>query len=291
MAKPSRPSDNICLDAHAVQHCVSYSLQQIGRLEAAGKFPKRIRLGPHRVGWSFREILDWMQSKVDARPVGPMSPKVTIGTADRFIHPKELRAMVLYSRNHVRNLEATGKFPRHIWLSDNRVVWLEREVKEWLDEQRARGAADLKTYHVQLCRPRFEVAVVAIEATSPSNAEAIALTSAKNGKSGWRVVPYEPDVYRPHVEISVLEEEPAYERGAAEKILNKYRERFIRYLVFYADTNTYNAKVIFQPWFNSETLGRFARDLAGTWTSEIVRVPKSATKLTPTKKINSRKSD
>ena len=35
---------------------VPYSDMHIWRLEKAGIFPRRIRLGPNRVGWSLREV-------------------------------------------------------------------------------------------------------------------------------------------------------------------------------------------------------------------------------------------
>ena len=42
---------------------VPYCDMQIWRMEKAGKFPKRIKLGPHRVGWSLREVLDWIDAR------------------------------------------------------------------------------------------------------------------------------------------------------------------------------------------------------------------------------------
>ena len=43
------------LSKRQVRELLLYSLQHIARLEAAGKFPKRITLGPNRsVGWSRR---------------------------------------------------------------------------------------------------------------------------------------------------------------------------------------------------------------------------------------------
>ena len=44
-----------------------YSRAQIYRLEAAGRFPKRVKLGEHRVGWVEAEIEEWLQARLDAR--------------------------------------------------------------------------------------------------------------------------------------------------------------------------------------------------------------------------------
>lgn len=46
---------------------VLYSPQHIARLEKAGKFPKRVKLGQNRVGWIEEEVLDWLQQRIDDR--------------------------------------------------------------------------------------------------------------------------------------------------------------------------------------------------------------------------------
>ncbi|WP_445327129.1 helix-turn-helix transcriptional regulator [Yoonia sp. GPGPB17] len=46
---------------------VLYSPQHIARLEKAGLFPKRVPLGPNRVGWLKSEVLDWLQERIDQR--------------------------------------------------------------------------------------------------------------------------------------------------------------------------------------------------------------------------------
>lgn len=55
------------LSKRQVKDLVLYSPQHIARLEAAGKFPKRVRLGQNRVGWVEGEVLEWLQSRIDAR--------------------------------------------------------------------------------------------------------------------------------------------------------------------------------------------------------------------------------
>jgi prophage regulatory protein len=42
---------------------VPYSPMHIWRLEQAGRFPLRIHLGPGRVGWSLREVLEWIEAR------------------------------------------------------------------------------------------------------------------------------------------------------------------------------------------------------------------------------------
>lgn len=42
---------------------VPYSPQHILRLEKRNLFPKRIRIGPRRVGWYLHTVLAWIEEK------------------------------------------------------------------------------------------------------------------------------------------------------------------------------------------------------------------------------------
>ena len=58
------------LSKRQVRELVLYSYAHIQRLEDAGTFPKRIRLGNgprSRVGWLESEILEWMQQRIRER--------------------------------------------------------------------------------------------------------------------------------------------------------------------------------------------------------------------------------
>ena len=55
------------LSKKQVRAMVLYSYAQIDRLERAGKFPKRIRLGPNRVGWIKVEIESWIEDRIAER--------------------------------------------------------------------------------------------------------------------------------------------------------------------------------------------------------------------------------
>lgn len=55
------------LSKRQVKELVLYSPQHIARMEKAGRFPKRVQLGPNRVGWVEDEVLDWLQSRLDRR--------------------------------------------------------------------------------------------------------------------------------------------------------------------------------------------------------------------------------
>lgn len=55
------------LSKKQVREKVLYSPAHIARLEAAGKFPKRVQLGPGRVGWVEEEIEEWMRELISKR--------------------------------------------------------------------------------------------------------------------------------------------------------------------------------------------------------------------------------
>jgi prophage regulatory protein len=55
------------LSKRQLKEIVLYSPQHISRLEAAGKLPKRVQLGPSRVGWVEDEVLAWLQKRIDER--------------------------------------------------------------------------------------------------------------------------------------------------------------------------------------------------------------------------------
>jgi len=55
------------IDKKALVKLVQYSAQHIARLEKAGLFPKRIRLGQNRVAWLLSEINDWIDERLTRR--------------------------------------------------------------------------------------------------------------------------------------------------------------------------------------------------------------------------------
>jgi prophage regulatory protein len=62
------PIDRI-ICAEERRELVPYSDMHVSRLEQAGLFPVRIRLGPNRVGWSLKEIQDWIDARKAERDI------------------------------------------------------------------------------------------------------------------------------------------------------------------------------------------------------------------------------
>lgn len=59
------------LSKRQVRERVLYSFAHIDRLEKAGEFPQRVKLGNNRVGWLEEEIDNWLQQRIDARTQAP----------------------------------------------------------------------------------------------------------------------------------------------------------------------------------------------------------------------------
>ena len=51
------------IDRHELRTLVPLHQSQVARLEAAGEFPRRIRLGTARIGWSLYEVVLWMEAR------------------------------------------------------------------------------------------------------------------------------------------------------------------------------------------------------------------------------------
>jgi prophage regulatory protein len=57
-----------------LRQLVLYSPAHVDRLEKAGRFPKRVQLGPCRVGWIESEVLDWLQQRINGRDAKAPDP-------------------------------------------------------------------------------------------------------------------------------------------------------------------------------------------------------------------------
>jgi prophage regulatory protein len=55
------------LSKRQLKELVLYSPQHVARLEKAGQFPKRVQLGPNRVGWVEAEVLEWLEQRLAQR--------------------------------------------------------------------------------------------------------------------------------------------------------------------------------------------------------------------------------
>jgi len=62
MSNPKR-----LIDKKELTKLVKYSAQHIARLEKAGEFPKRLKLGQNRVAWLLDEVENWIEVRIQRR--------------------------------------------------------------------------------------------------------------------------------------------------------------------------------------------------------------------------------
>lgn len=67
MTHQSKPQPTRILTRRHLREMIPYAPQHIHRLEKAGKFPKRIQLGPNRVGWLASEVEAWLNERIQQR--------------------------------------------------------------------------------------------------------------------------------------------------------------------------------------------------------------------------------
>jgi prophage regulatory protein len=63
----AKPKRRRVLTYEQLRERIPYTRQHLSRLEKAGLFPKRIRLGPNRVGWLEDEVDEHVERAADAR--------------------------------------------------------------------------------------------------------------------------------------------------------------------------------------------------------------------------------
>ena len=79
-------SPDCIIDRRERRRLVPYSDVHVLRLERAGKFPRRIQLGPNRVGWLLSEVQAWIESRLDERKsVGGNTPAISPRTDVREV--------------------------------------------------------------------------------------------------------------------------------------------------------------------------------------------------------------
>lgn len=59
-----------------LRELVGFSRMHLGRLEAAGRFPKRVRLGPNTVAWVEAEVQNWLERRAAERDQPAGDPKM-----------------------------------------------------------------------------------------------------------------------------------------------------------------------------------------------------------------------
>jgi predicted DNA-binding transcriptional regulator AlpA len=67
-----------------------------------------------------------------------LSENTTQPRPRRLVSYPELKQLgIPWTRVHIRRLEAKSRFPRHIDLSGNTIVWLEHEIEAFIERKAA----------------------------------------------------------------------------------------------------------------------------------------------------------
>jgi prophage regulatory protein len=65
----------------------------------------------------------------------------------RLLNRRQLRDLgITFCREHLWRLEASGKFPRRVYLSQHKIAWFEDEIYAWQAERDAER--DTRVYRV-----------------------------------------------------------------------------------------------------------------------------------------------
>ncbi|MBR1250006.1 AlpA family phage regulatory protein [Bradyrhizobium sp. AUGA SZCCT0169] len=59
--------DQRIIGSAELRKLVPFSDAHFWRLERSGGFPRRIKLGTHRIGWDLNEVLDWIDARKSQR--------------------------------------------------------------------------------------------------------------------------------------------------------------------------------------------------------------------------------
>jgi hypothetical protein len=119
-----------------------------------------------------------------------------------------------------------------------------------------------KRYRVRLVRPVFQVAVVEVEATDEDVAMLEALGQAMTITENEWVGEFDPDNY--FYDVQYVEDADEPDDDYIFTGLEKYR----KYLLLKADTNSGEGEVAFQPWI-TEVSDLMTADLCSDWRGEL----------------------
>jgi prophage regulatory protein len=61
--KNKDPGEARVIGSAELRQLVPFSDSYFWRLEKAGQFPRRIKIGQHRVGWALNEIVAWIEAR------------------------------------------------------------------------------------------------------------------------------------------------------------------------------------------------------------------------------------
>lgn len=99
----------------------------------------------------------------------------------KLLRRPEVCAMVGLKRTAIDDMERAGKFPKRVRISDHAVAWVEREVREWVEQRmQDRGPRPARSSHVAgISRPRSSSARSSQSKSARSQRAALATNSKR----------------------------------------------------------------------------------------------------------------
>ena len=136
-------------------------------------------------------------------------------------------------------------------------------------------------HYVRLCRPRFEVTVLEIDAKDTFEAGIIARENAGSlPESVWHLQAFDAKSYQPHVEErtpqSDVEANVGQEPWDKESFIKELRSteatEHTRYMLLQADINGGDGEVVYEPWFDYLNPTLLEIDIVGDWLESLTTV-------------------
>jgi hypothetical protein len=138
-------------------------------------------------------------------------------------------------------------------------------------------------HYVRVCRPRFEVTVLEIDADDDDQAEDIAIGEAVElPPEKWHLLAFDDGLYQSHVETCHLDDtidanvdDPKEREEYIADLVSPERAEatnYIRYLLLLADVAHASGQVIFEPWFAVANPELLESDLSSDWVAELKQI-------------------
>lgn len=135
-------------------------------------------------------------------------------------------------------------------------------------------------HYVRICRPRFEYAVIVVDAESEAVAKIKALGYvASIPDEKWTMAEFDPDEYAPHVEMALTRHdfeiavETKEEADDVERAFCRLEDDFAhKYCLLKADAESGEGEVVIEPWFRNDAPNLLEHDIAGDWAVDLAKI-------------------
>lgn len=137
-------------------------------------------------------------------------------------------------------------------------------------------------HYIRVCRPRFEIAILEVDASDFNQAECSAPEIAASLENeAWTLLPFDAVSYYPHVELCTPADElvtgcdtEAERAQVVAEMLDPLGDHSARYLLLMGLTDVGEGAVISEPWFGGDEPESLETDLGGDWIRRLQSIDK-----------------